>query len=169
MVVKPPGTLRPLKMAIRRPSIASPEWLFQDFLYQATPEGEERYVQVKWDGEIYDRVSKSFDYSDPPYAGSQQRGGDIVAQLDYSVTPGVVTITSWWVNWRDEYPLRLASNYLTQCLYHDRTSHIIRVVGDEVYRQDGTSVPAANKRPYAFWVSEQFMPASNEPYDYLLR
>jgi len=156
-------------MAIRRPGIASPEWLFQDFLYQAIPGAEERYVQVKWSGEPYTRVSQTFDYSDPPYSGAEQRGGDIVAQIDYTVTPGLVTITSWEVNWRDEWPLRLASNYLVQCLYHDRSKYLIRVAGDEVYKQDGTPVPVANKDPYAFWASEQFLPASNEPYDYLLR
>lgn len=156
-------------MAIRRPSIASPEWLFQDFLYQAIPGAEERYVQVKWSGEPYTRTSQTFDYSDPPYVGSEQRGGDIVAQIDYTVTPGLVTITGWDVNWRDEWPLRLATNYLVQCLYHNRKEYLIRVVGDEVYKQDGTPVPVANKDPYAFWASEQFLPASNEPYDYLLR
>ena len=64
-------------MAIRRPSIASPEWLFQDFLYQEAAGlggSELRYIQVKWDGEVYERVSQSFDYSNPPFVGPEQRG-----------------------------------------------------------------------------------------------
>jgi hypothetical protein len=156
-------------MAIRRPSIASPEWLFQDFLYQAIPGAEDRYIQVKWSGEPYTRISQSFDYSNPPYVGSEQRGGDIAAQLDYTLTAGLVTVTGWFVNWKDEWPLRLAMNYLSQCLYPSSKGYLIRAMGDEVYKQDGTSIPVPNKDPYAFLVSEQFMPASNEPYDYLLR
>lgn len=156
-------------MAIRRPSISSPEWLFQDFLYQSSPGAEERYIQVKWSGEIYTRLSQTFDYSDPPYEGVEQRGGDIVAQLDYTVTAGLVTITSWDVNWRDEFPLRLAVNYLTNCLYPKPKGFLIRVVGDQVYNQAGESIDQPNKLPYAFWVSEQFTPLSNNPNDYLIR
>ena len=142
-------------MAIRRPAIASPEWLFQDFLYQETPDGEERYIQVKWDGEIYERVSSTYDYSNPPFSGAEQRGGHIVAQLDYEVNPltKLVTIYSWEVNWRDEWPLRLAANYLTQCLYPANKKYVIRVIDD----------------PHAFWVSEQFYPTGNTPGGYLIR
>lgn len=156
-------------MAIRRPALASPEWLFQDFLYQAIPGSEERYLQVKWDGEVYTRVSQSFDYSDPPYVGPEQRGGSIVAQIDYTLSVKLVTINNWWVNFRDEWPLRLGANYLTQCLYPPREGYIYRVVGDEVYNQAGEPIPVASKNPYAFWVSEQFIPISNHPDDYLLR
>lgn len=156
-------------MAIRRPSIASPEWLFQDFLHQAIPGAEDRYVQVKWSREPYTRVSQSFDYSNPPYPDSEQRGGEIVAQIDYTLTAGLVTITGWDVNWRDEWPLRLGLNYIVQCLYPSSQGFLVRAMGDEVYNQDGSAVPVPNKDPYAFLVSEQFMPASNEPYDYLLR
>ena len=156
-------------MAIRRPSIASPEWLFQDFLYQETPEGQERYVQVKWDGEVYERLSQTFDYSNPPYPNDLQRGGSIVCQLDYSVVGKIVTITNWYLNWRDEWPLRLASNYLSQCLYNTGDGYVHRVAGDEVYNQAGEAIPAPNKNPYAFWVSEGFLPVTNKPNDYLLR
>jgi hypothetical protein len=157
-------------MAIRRPAIASPEWLFQDFLFnQPDPETEERYIQVKWDGEEYTRVSQSFDYSNPPFQGSEQRGGHIVAQLDYTIVDELVTITSWNFNWQDEWPLRLAINYLKNCLYPQFKGYVIRVVGDEVYSQDGTPIPVANKNPDAFWVSENFLPLTNEPYDYLMR
>ena len=156
-------------MAIRRPSISSPEWLFQDFLYQAIPGSEERYLQVKWDGEVYTRVSQSFDYSDPPYVGPEQRGGNIVAQIDYTVSGSVITINDWWVDWRDEWPLRLAVNYITQCLYPSEKGFVIFVRGQEVYNQAGEVVSVATKEPYAFWVSEQYNPITNKPNDYLIR
>jgi len=161
-------------MAIRRPSISSPEWLFQDFLYQAAdaPGGSDlRYIQVKWDGEPYTRVSQSFDYSDPPFTGPDQRGGSIVAQLDYeiNVSTRLVTVYAWDVNWRDEWPLRLAVNYLTQCLYPGVKGYMIRVVGDQVYNQAGEAIDVAGKDPYAFWVSEGYNPITNSPDDYLLR
>jgi hypothetical protein len=161
-------------MAIRRPSISSPEWLFQDFLYQESTElggTELRYLQVKWDGESYTRVSQTFDYSDPPYVGPEQRGGSIVGQIDYEVNPTtkLVTIYSWSVNFRDEWPLRLGSNYISQCLYPPQKGYIIRVVGDQVYNQAGEAIEVASKDPYAFWVSEQFNPFTNNPNDYLIR
>jgi hypothetical protein len=159
-------------MAIRRPSINSPTWLFQDFLYQESEllgGPELRYLQVKWDGEVYTRVSQSFDYSNPPYVGPEQRGGDIVAQVDYTIQGTAVTITDWSINFRDEWPLRLAVNYLTQCLYSAQRGFVIRVVGDQVYNQAGEAIEQPNRDPYAFWVSEQFFPLTNRPDDYLLR
>ena len=159
-------------MAIRRPSIASPEWLFQDFLYQASDllgGPELRYVQIKWDGEVYTRQSQTFDYSDPPFVGPEQRGGSIVGQIDYTVQGNVITINDWSVNWRDEWPLRLGVNYLTQCLYPATKGFVIRVQGQEVYNQAGEPIPVADKAAYAFWVSEQYSPVTNNPNDYLLR
>jgi hypothetical protein len=159
-------------MAIRRPSISSPEWLFQDFLYQATDVlggSDLRYIQVKWDGEIYTRASQSYDYSNPPYVGPEQRGGSIVAQLDYETNAStrLVTIYAWAVNWKDEWPLRLAVNYLRECLYPGVKGYVIRVAGDQVYNQAGEPVDVAGKDPYAFWVSEQMFPVTNLPNDYL--
>ena len=154
-------------MAIRRPSISSPDWLFQDFLYQSIPGSEERYLQIKWDGDIYTYVSQSFDYSDPPFTGSEQRGGSIVGQIDYTVSDKFITVTDWWVNWRDEWPLRLGSNYLIQCLYPAKDGFVVRVRGDEVYKQSGEPVSVADKDAYAFWVSEQYFPVTNRPNDYL--
>ena len=157
-------------MAIRRPSIDSPAWLFQDFLYADQPPNQLRYLQVKWDGEVVTRVSQSFDYSDPPYVGPEQRGGNIVAQIDYTLSDTkIVTITDWSVNFRDEWPLRLAVNYLTQCLYPAQKNYVTRVAGDEVYNQAGEAIQIANRDPYAFWVSEQFFPLTNSPNDYLTR
>lgn len=155
-------------MAIRRPSIASPEWLFQDFLYQGTLGSQERYLQVKWSGEVYERVSQTFDYSDPPFFGTEQRGGEIVAQIDYTVNSNLVTINNWFVNWSDEYPLRLAIIHLRNCLYPP-TRFTIRVSEDEVYNQLGDPILNPEKDPVAFWISEEFSPISNTPHDYLLR
>ena len=138
-------------MALRRPSISSPNWLFQDFLYFEDGAEQQRYIQVKYDGEPYAVISETFDYSNPPYSNAEQRGGDIVAQLDYSVIGQSVTIESWDVEWRDEWPLRLAVNYIRQCLYPASKGFVIRV----------------NKDAYAFWVSEQFFPVTNLPDDYL--
>jgi len=155
-------------MAIRRPSISSPEWLFQDFPYSEDPTGNLRYVQVKWDGEVYTRVSQSFDYSNPPYIGPEQRGGDIVGQIDYTVQGKSITINDWSVNWQDDWPLRLGINYITQCLYPSVRGYVIRVQGQENYNQAGEPIPVADKTPYPFWVSEQYFPVTNKPDDYLL-
>lgn len=156
-------------MAIRRPSISTPNWVLQDFLYQETPEGQERFIQVKWDGEEFNTISQTFDYSNPPYANWEQRGGDIVAQLNYTVLEKLVTVTSWEVNWQDEWPLRVAFNYLSNCLYSRPQGYTIGAVGDEVYKQDGTPVVRGVKDPYAFLVSEQFQPLTNDLSGYLLR
>ena len=159
-------------MAIRRPSINSPTWLFQDFQYQAPQllgEPELRYLQVKWDGEIYTRISETYDYSDPPYVGTEQRGGNIVAQVDYTVQGKTITINDWFVNWQDEWPLRLAANYLSQCLYSTQSGFVVRVRGEQVYNQAGEAINIANKDAYAFWVSEQIFPVTNVPDDYLYR
>lgn len=156
-------------MAIRRPSINAPTWLFQDFLFAKEGDRELRYLQVKWDGDLFTRVSQSFDYSDPPFVGPEQRGGPIVAQIDYTLQGQVITITDWDVNWRDEWPLRLGVNYLTQCLYPPTKQFAIRVAGNEVYDQAGNPVSSPEHNPYAFWVSEQFLPLTNQPDEYLYR
>lgn len=137
-------------MAIRRPSIYSPTWVFQDFLYLPAemPGGEElRYLLVKWDGAVYARQSQTYDYSNPPYSGPEQRGGNIVARVDYTVQDKLITIDSWDVDWRDEWPLRLAVNYIANCLYNPGRDFVVRVkktIIDE-----------------AFWQSEDFSPTDN--------
>ena len=138
-------------MALRKPGIGNPNWLFQDFLYFEDGAEQQRYITVKYDGEPYTVISETFDYSNPPYSNAEQRGGDIVAQLYYSVIGQSVTIESWNVEWRDEWPLRLAVNYLKQCLYPTSKGYVVRV----------------NKDAYAFWVSEQFKPVTTLPEDYL--
>ena len=139
-------------MAIRRPSISDIGWVYQDFLYATDGAEEARYIQIKYDGEPFTRVSHTFDYSNPPYPDLEQKGGTIVAQLDYTKVGQLITIDSWSVSWRDEWPLRLAVNYLSQCLYPASKNFVTRVQKDEAY---------------AFWVSEQFFPLTNHPDDYL--
>lgn len=161
-------------MAIRRPSISSPDWLFQDFLYQEASGlggSELRYLQIKWDGERYTRQSQTFDYSNPPYVGAEQRGGSIVGQIDYDINAStkLITIYAWDTNWRDEWPLRLGVNYLTQCLYPPTSGYTIRVAGNEVYTSAAEAIEDPNNFPYAFWVSEQYGVLSNEPDSYLIR
>lgn len=134
-----------------------------------SPPEQLRYLQVKWDGEVYERVSHTFDYSNPPYPDIEQRGGEIVGQIDYTVSGKLITINQWNVDWRDEWPLRLAVNYLVNCLYGPEDGYVIRVQGQEVYNQAGEAIPVADKDPIAFWVSEGFKPLSNEPNDYLVR
>jgi hypothetical protein len=107
---------------------------------------------VKFDGEPYGVISETFDYSNPPFSNSEQRGGGIVAQVDYSVIGKSVTIEDWDVNWRDEWPLRLAINYIRQCLYPTSKGFVVRVIKNEAY---------------SFWVSEQFVPVTNSLDDYL--
>ena len=141
-------------MAIRRPSISSQNWTFQDFSYVLDGEKDYRYTQVKWDGERYTRTSQTFDYSDPPFTGVEQKGGNIVCQINYVIENKLVTIEDWDLNWRDDWPLRLAINYLIQCKYLASLNYLVRVVKNP-----------AN----ALWVSEQFFPVTNddsEPYLY---
>lgn len=140
-------------MAIRRPGIQSPTWLFQDFLYYEDPPSELRYLLVKQDGEVFERVSETFDYSNPPYSDEEQRGGSIVARIDYTIEGFLVTIDSWEVNWRDEWPLRLAANHLQNCKYRELDGYVIEVP----------------QEAYSFWVSEYFHPFSNDPRTNLYR
>lgn len=92
-----------------------------------------------------------------------------MCQVDYTLSGKVVTITDWFVNWKDEWPLRLASNYLANCLYNQGRGYVLRVVGDEVYSQSGAVISVPNRNPNAFWVSEGYLPVTNQPDDYLLR
>jgi hypothetical protein len=134
-------------MAIRRPSIYSPTWIFQDFLYLDGSPEQLRYLLVKWDGAVYSKVSQTFDYSNPPYSDAEQRGGNIVARIDYTLNDKLITIDSWEVNWRDEWPLRIAVNYLANCLYNPKKNYVVRV--------EKTIVDQA------FWQSEFFTPTDN--------
>jgi len=152
-------------MAIRRPSISSPRWVFQDSLYAAEPGKESRFLQIKRKPEPYIPPPEGPDFS-PPVCS---QWGEVVGQIDYDLVGKVVTITDWEVNWRDEFPVRLGINYLVNCLYRSSLGYTLRVVGDEVYTSAGSSIPVAGRDPIAFWVSENFFPLSNKPDDYLLQ
>lgn len=102
---------------------------------------------VKQDGEPFERVSESFDFSNPPFSDEDQSGGPIIARIDYTIEGYLVTIDSWETNWRDEWPLRLAANYLRNCKYREFAGYAIQVPKDA----------------YSFWVSEYYSPFSNDP------
>lgn len=136
-------------MAIRRPSVYSQnQFVFQDFFYAEDGPVELRYIQAKYDGEVYTEVGQTFDYTDP-----ELKGGSIVARIDYTVEGKLITIDHWEINWRDEWPLRLAVQFLTNCLYSKWQGYTVRV----------------SKDAYAFWVSEWFTPLTNDPNDFLIK
>lgn len=136
-------------MAIRRPSVYSNrDFVFQDFLFHEDGDVDLRYILAKYDGKPYETVGDAFDYHTPDL-----RGGSVVARVDYEVLDKLVTIDSWEVYWRDEWPLRLTIQFLTNCLYSKGQGYTVRV----------------NKDSYAFWVSERFSPLSNDPDDYLVK
>ena len=142
-------------MAIRRPSVFSSEWLVQDFPLSIDGSTEWRYTQIKWDGLTFSRENETFDYSNPPYANSEQRGGPIIAQIDYNIVGNVITIEDWSTIWRDELPLRVGINNLVNCRYPHYKNWVVRVAKDT--------------EAYAFFVSEYFLPYTNEvsPESYL--
>ncbi len=136
-------------MSIRRPSTHTQSgFSFQDFLFHDDPPEQLRFIQVKWDGYVFEQLAETFDFEDPELSG-----GPVVAQLDYSVVGEVVTIESWEINWRDDWPLSLAIGFLVNCLPDYFTSTIIRVA----------------KNSYQFWVSEGFEPEDNNPEGYLIK
>lgn len=139
-------------MAIRRPSVYSRnQFVFQDFFYCEEGISESRYILAKYDGEVYETVGETFDYPSPDL-----KGGHIVARIDYTVEGGIINavkIDHWEVNWRDEWPLRLAFQFLANCLYSRWQGYTIRV----------------EKDAYPFWVSEWFTSLSNDPYDFLIK
>ena len=136
-------------MAIRRQSVhRQGEFVFQDFLYFQDGTSELRYILGKCDGKPYEFVAQTFDFPAPGL-----RGGSIVSRIDYTVSGKLLTIDSWEVNWRDEWPLRLAFQFLANCLYSAAQGYSVRV----------------HKDVYSFWVSENLLPVSNDPNDFLLR
>lgn len=136
-------------MAIRRPTVyTNNDFIFQDFFYHEGDTEELRYIIAKYDGLPYETVAETFDYPTPDL-----RGGSEVARIDYTVEGKLVTIDSWEINWRDEWPLRLAVQFLTNCLYSQWQGYTVRV----------------RKEAYPFWVSEWFNPLSNDPNDFLIK
>jgi len=136
-------------MAIRRPSVyRQSDWVFQDFPFYEEATEEMRYAVAKFDGEVAELYKETFDYSSPALSG-----GPIVARIDYTLVGQAVTINSWELNWRDEWPLRLLVQWLIHC----------------VYRQSLGYTVAVDKEAYAFWVSEMFTPLTNSPSDILIQ
>jgi hypothetical protein len=142
-------------MAIRRPGINTSEFYYQDFLDDENIGAEYRHLDIKYaSGEPFQVTSQTFDYSNPPYSDFEQRGGDIVGTIYYiklSTNPGTIIIEDWFLNWRDEWPLRLGSNYLVNCLYKPGGNYSFLV----------------GKEAYPFWVSQFFSPVDNQPDTYL--
>lgn len=136
-------------MALRRPSVYKQNgFVFQDFFFFEGDTEELRYIVAKWDGETFEAVGQTFDYPSPDL-----KGGSVVARIDYTVEGKLVTIDSWEINWRDEWPLRLAAQFLTNCLYSQWQGYTVRV------REEA--------RP--FWVSEWFTSITNDPSDFLIK
>lgn len=136
-------------MAIRRPSVYKQnQFVFQDFFYCEDETSESRYIIAKYDGEAFETVGQTFDYPVPDLKGGYQ-----VARIDYTVEGTLVTIDHWEVNWRDEWPLRLAFQFLANCLYSQWQGYSVRV----------------RKDAYAFWASEWFKPLDNEPDGFLIK
>lgn len=135
-------------MATRKPSLyGNNQWVFQDFPYYQNGSEELRYVVAKFGNEPFEKVAETFDYANPYYAG------DIVARIDYTLVGSLITIDDWQNQWRDEFPLRALSNYLTNCVYSPSRGYKFRV----------------DRRALPFWVSERFEPTGNQPGDYLIK
>ena len=136
-------------MSIRRPSVfRTNDLVFQDSAFFDGEDGEQlRYVLAKFDGERFNNSLETFDYPGP-----DSKGGHVVARIDYTLLGSLITIDHWEINWRDDWPLRLATQFLTNCLYPSSQGYTVRV----------------EKESYSFWVSEHFVPLSNESDDYLI-
>lgn len=136
-------------MAIRSPSYYKKGlFVFQDFLDYEDGAEQGRYLLGKYDGEPYELLQQTFDYPVPEF-----HGGGVVSRIDYTIVGNLITIDHWEINWRDEWPLRLAIQILVNCLYPEQKGYLVRV----------------DKSAYPFWVSENFFPDTNEPDDYLIQ
>jgi hypothetical protein len=136
-------------MAIRRPSIYRQNlFVFHDFLYYEDGPEQGRYIVGKYDGEPYGLLGETFDFPSPSI-----KGGAVVSRIDYTLVGNLITVEHWEINWRDEWPLRLAAQTLANCIYPESKGFHIRV----------------NKEAYPFWVSENFFPVSNVSDDYLIQ
>lgn len=136
-------------MSTRRPSYRVRNlFVFQDLLYSDEEDSSLRFLLVKFDGEPYEKTGETSDSSPPDIAS-----GSIVARIDYSLEGSLVTVLQWESVWRDDWPLRLASQHLSRCLYQESKGYVLRVE-DEAH---------------SFWVSEGFSPVTNNPSNYLIR
>jgi len=99
---------------------------------------------------------------DEPPENRRELFGNEVASIEYEVQDGpggglgrgkLITIVGWQHTWRDEWPIRLGLNYLTNCLYRPGQQTVFRVLKD----------------PIAFWQSERFLPLGGHLDPYLVR
>jgi hypothetical protein len=88
-------------------------------------------------------------FDEPPQNKTELFGNE-VASIEYEVQDKLITIVAWQHIWRDEWPIRLGLNYLTNCLFRPGRGFVFRVIKD----------------PIAFWQSERFLPIGghNDPY-----
>lgn len=92
-------------------------------------------------------------FEEPPQT-EQETFNNEVASIEYEVQDNIVTIIAWNnYGWRDEWPIRLGFDYLTNCLYRPGVGTIFRV----------------EKDPLAFWQSERFLPLGGHYDPYLVR
>ena len=99
---------------------------------------------------------------DEPPTTKRELFNNEVASIEYEVqlAPGaglgrgkIVTIVGWPHTWRDEWPIRLGLNYLTNCLNRPGQGTVFRV----------------EKDPIAFWQSERFLPLGGHYDPYLVK
>jgi hypothetical protein len=101
-------------------------------------------------------------FDEPPETKQELFNND-VASIDYEVeivgkglgSGKLVTIVGWQHTWRDEWPIRLGLNYLTNCLFRPSFN------GGTVFR--------VLKDPIAFWQSERFVPLGGHDDPYIVR
>ena len=91
-------------------------------------------------------------FDEPPQNKTELFGNE-VASIEYEVQDKLITIVAWQHSWRDEWPIRLGLNYLTNCLFRPGQGFVFRVIKD----------------PIAFWQSERFLPIGGHSDPYLVR
>ena len=170
-------------MAIRKPSRYTQQWYYEDVLeYEVTefPSGfavydPDAYYPMYTYVEDFPLVSEGFlagfyskgaddavptqfrslkiKYFNEPPETKRDLFNNEVASIEYEVQDTLITIVGWQHTWRDEWPIRLGLNYLTNCLYRPGRGFVFRVIKD----------------PIAFWQSERFLPLGGHYDPYVVR
>ena len=170
-------------MAIRKPSRYTQQWYYEDVLeYEVTefPSGfavydPDEYYPMYTYVEDFPLVSEGFlagfyskgaddavptqfrslkiKYFNEPPETKRDLFNNEVASIEYEVQDKLITIVGWQHTWRDEWPIRLGLNYLTNCLYRPGRGFVFRVIKD----------------PIAFWQSERFLPLGGHYDPYVVR
>ena len=170
-------------MAIRKPSRYTQQWYYEDVLeYEVTefPSGfavydPDAYYPMYTYVEDFPLVSEGFlagfyskgaddavptqfrslkiKYFNEPPETKRDLFNNEVASIEYEVQDKLITIVGWQHTWRDEWPIRLGLNYLTNCLYRPGRGFVFRVIKD----------------PIAFWQSERFLPIGGHYDPYVIR